>query len=83
MIAASNVTLRIGKKALFDEKRSNKMIQNKKGGTKTMNFTVADIEKAFAELVALAHKIHDLVGGIMGVLGEECAFCETVHEVEM
>lgn len=48
-----------------------------------MNFTVADIEKAFAELVALAHKIHDLVGGIMGVLGEECAFCETVHEVEM
>ena len=48
-----------------------------------MNFSMADIEKLYADLIDLAHKIHELVGGIMGVLGEECAFCETVHEVEV
>lgn len=48
-----------------------------------MNFTMADLEKAYADLIDLAHKIHELVGGILGVLKEECPFCETVHEVEV
>ncbi len=44
-----------------------------------MNFTMADLEKVYADIIDLAHKIHKLVGDIMAVLGEECAFCEEIH----
>ncbi len=42
----------------------------------------AAIENVFVFAQDLINAIHELVGGIMGVLGEECAFCETIHVVE-
>lgn len=44
-----------------------------------MNFSMADLEKLFDDIKALAEKIHKLVGDIMAVVGEECAFCEEIH----
>ena len=48
-----------------------------------MNFTMADLEKVYADIIDLAHKIHKLVGGIMAVVGKECALCDEMHTVEM
>ena len=39
----------------------------------------ATIDNVFTFAKDLAAAIHDLVGGILGVLGKECPFCEKVH----
>ena len=41
------------------------------------------IENVFVFAQDLINAIHDLVGGIMAVVGQECAFCETIHTVEI
>ncbi len=40
------------------------------------------IENLFTFVQDCINAVHNLVGSIMGVLGEECAFCETIHVVE-
>ena len=47
-----------------------------------MTFTEADLAKLFEDIKSLIEKIHTLVGGIMAVVGEECAFCEEMHTIE-
>ena len=51
------------------------------------NFNAGDyfaaIESLFTFAQDLIDAIHNLVGSIMGVLGEECALCETIHVVEV
>lgn len=42
----------------------------------------ATLNNLFTFVKDFAEAIHNLVGSIMGVLGEECAFCETIHVVE-
>ncbi len=39
----------------------------------------ATIDNVFTFAKDLAAAIHDLVGGILGVLGKECPFCEEIH----
>ena len=51
------------------------------------NFNAGDylavIDGVFTLVQEIIAEIHELVGGIMGVLGEECAFCEQIHVVEI
>ena len=47
------------------------------------SFNAGDYESTITGVIELAKEfvaaIHDLVGSIMAVLGEECAFCEEIH----
>ena len=49
------------------------------------NFNAGDyfaaLENTFDLIREFIDEIHNLVGNIMGVLGEECAFCEQIHTV--
>ena len=48
----------------------------------TLDSLEADITALFDYIEKTINAIHNLVGSIMGVLGEECAFCEELHVVE-
>lgn len=49
------------------------------------NFNTGDyfaaIENAFTFIREFIDELHTLVGTIMAILGEECAFCEELHVV--
>ena len=42
---------------------------------------LATLQGVFALVREFIEEIHNLVGNIMGVVGEECAFCNQIHAV--
>ncbi len=40
----------------------------------------SDVTGLFAKVKEIIALIHNLVGGIMGTLDKECAFCGEIHE---
>lgn len=40
----------------------------------------ADVTDLFSKVKEIIAMVHNLVGGIMGVLDKECALCGEIHE---